>query len=97
MTPEEFRSAGHLLVDWIADHRAGLAQLPVQATTAPGQIASQLPAEAPELPDEFADVLADLERIIVPGVTHVNHPRYFGWFPANSSLSSISMRLPRSS
>src|SRR5579859_3730448 len=89
MGPEEFRAAGHELIDWIADYRARIPQLPVQAQVAPGQVAAQLPARAPEQPEPFSQVLADLSRIIVPGVTQVQHPRHFGWFPSNASLASV--------
>lgn len=89
MTPEEFRAAGHQLIDWIADHRAHIPDLPVAARTAPGEVAAGLSAAAPATPDEFAAVLADLDNVVVPGVTQVMHPGFFGWFPSNSSLSSV--------
>jgi aromatic-L-amino-acid decarboxylase len=89
MDPEEFRAAGHELIDWIADYRARIPQLPVQARVKPGEVAGQLPGRAPEEPELFGQVLADLDRIVVPGVTQVQHPRYFGWFPSNASLSSV--------
>jgi aromatic-L-amino-acid/L-tryptophan decarboxylase len=89
MGPEEFRAAGHELVDWIADYRARIPQLPVQAQVGPGEIAGKLPGRAPEEAEPFGRVLADLESIVVPGVTQVQHPRYFGWFPSNASLGSV--------
>jgi aromatic-L-amino-acid/L-tryptophan decarboxylase len=89
MTPEEFRSAGHQLVDWIADYRARIPRLPVQARVAPGEVAGKLPATAPELPEPFGQVLDDLNEIVVPGITQVQHPRYFGWFPSNASLAAV--------
>src|SRR5437660_1372206 len=88
MGPEEFRAAGHELIDWIADYRARIPALPVQARTKPGEVAGQLPPRAPEEAEPFARLLADLDAIVVPGVTQVQHPRYFGWFPANATLSS---------
>src|SRR5256886_14415503 len=88
MGPEEFRAAGHELIDWIADYRARIPELPVQAQVDPGEVAGQLPANAPEEAEPFARLLADLEAIVVPGVTQVQHPRYFGWFPSNATLSS---------
>src|SRR5690242_3108990 len=88
MGPEEFRAAGHELIDWIADYRARIPELPVQAQTRPGEVAGKLPASAPEEAEPFSRLLADLDSIVVPGVTQVQHPRYFGWFPANSTLSS---------
>ena len=88
MGPEEFRAAGHELIDWIADYRARIPQLPVQAQVKPGEVAGKLPRRAPELAEPFSRVLADLDDV-VPGVTQVQHPRYFAWFPANASLSSV--------
>jgi aromatic-L-amino-acid decarboxylase len=89
MTPEEFRAAGHVLIDWIADHRERVPQLPVMSTVAPGQVAAALPPRAPEQPEPFADLIADLERVIVPGITQTQSPNFFGWFPSNASLASV--------
>jgi len=89
MGPEEFRAAGHELIDWIADYRARVPQLPVQARVVPGEVAGKLPNQAPEEAEPFGRVLADLDGIVVPGVTQVQHPRYFGWFPSNASLGSV--------
>ena len=89
MGPEEFRAAGHELIDWIADYRARIPQLPVQAQVGRVRWRGSCPSRAPEEAEPFGRVLADLERIVVPGVTQVQHPRYFGWFPSNASLSSV--------
>ena len=89
MTPEEFRAAGHALVDWIADYRTRLPGLPVRATVHPGEVAAALPAAPPSGGDGIEDLLADLDRIVVPGLTQVQHPRHFGWFPSNASLASV--------
>ena len=89
MTPEEFRQAGHELIDWIADYRARVAELPVMSPLAPGEARAQLPAAPPEAPEPFAGVLRDLEAIIVPGLSHWQHPSFFGYFPANSELASV--------
>ncbi len=89
MTPEEFRVAGHALIDWIADHRARVPELPVAAQVRPGEVRDALPRRAPEAPEAFADVLADLDRIVVPGVTQTQHPGFYGWFPSNASLASV--------
>jgi len=89
MGPEEFRAAGHELIDWIADYRSRIPELPVQARVGPGEVAGKLPGRAPEEAEPFGRVLADLERVVVPGLTQVQHPRYFGWFPSNASLSSV--------
>ncbi len=89
MTPEEFRQAGHQLIDWIADYRLSMEDKPVLAQVEPGDVRASLPASAPESAESFADVMADLDRVVVPGVTMVQHPMHFGWFPSNASLSSV--------
>src|SRR5580692_10306267 len=89
MTPDEFRHYGHKLIDWIADYRDSLANRPVMASVEPGQVIAALPTEPPESPESFDAVLADLETIILPALTLWQHPRFFGYFPANSSLSSV--------
>ncbi len=89
MTPEEFRRAGHQLIDWIADYRQRIPALPVKARVRPGAVRAALPARAPEGVDEFSALLADLDRVIVPGVTQVQHPMHFGWFPSNAALASV--------
>jgi aromatic-L-amino-acid/L-tryptophan decarboxylase len=89
MGPEEFRIAGHELIDWIADYRARIPELPVQARVGPGEVAGKLPGQAPDVAEPFGRILTDLDDIVVPGVTQVQHPRYFGWFPSNATLSSV--------
>ena len=91
MTPDEFRRAGHALVDWIAAYRERLAvgELPVQATVRPGELLAQLPAAAPEHGEPFEAFLRDLDNLILPGITHWQHPRFFGYFPSGASLASV--------
>ena len=89
MTPEEFRKYGHAVVDWIADYRARLESLPVMAQTAPGDVKARLPSSPPDAPEPFEAILADLDRVVVPGLSHWQHPRFFGYFPANSLLASV--------
>jgi aromatic-L-amino-acid decarboxylase len=89
MTPEEFRRRGHQIVDWIADYRARVAELPVMARTAPGEIKAQLPSTPPNAPEQFDTLLADLERVVMPGLTHWQHPQFFGYFPCNGEPASV--------
>ena len=89
MTPEEFRSAGHELIDWIADHRASVERRRVRADVVPGQIRSGFTAEPPTGGAHIGQMLSDLEALVLPGVTEVQHPMHFGWFPANATLSSV--------
>ena len=89
MSPEEFRRLGHELIDRIADYRAGVAARPVRAQVAPGAICAALPKSAPATPEPFAAIFADLDNLILPGLSHFNHPGFFGYFPANSELSSV--------
>src|SRR5579885_3465021 len=89
MNPEEFRRVGHQLIDWIADYRARVADLPVMARSEPGEIRAQLPAVPPESGESFDGIFRDLEQIIVPGLSHWQHPNFYGYFPANSELASV--------
>src|SRR5947207_8185890 len=77
MTTEEFRDIGHRVIDWIADYRARIADLPVTAQTAPGEVRLQLPALPPDEAESFDAILGDLERIILPGLSHWQHPGFF--------------------
>jgi aromatic-L-amino-acid decarboxylase len=89
MDIEEFRAQAHALVDWIADFRAGIAARPVQAQVRPGDVLAQLPVDPPDEPQPFDDVMRDLDAIIAPGLSHFQHPSFFGYFPANSLPSSV--------
>lgn len=89
MTPEEFRQAGHQLIDWITDYRLNIEQHPVRAQVRPGEIRNALPPTPPEQPEELEELMSDLDNIIVPGLTQVQHPMHFGWFPANASLAAV--------
>ena len=89
MTPEEFRAAGHRVVDWIADYRTRIGTYPVLARTAPGEVRAALPATPPQDPEPFDAILQDLERVIVPGLSHWQHPAFYGYFPSNGSLASV--------
>jgi len=81
MTPDEFRKFGHRLIDWIADYREGVAERPVMSRVRPGDVKAQLPAEAPQQAESFDTILADVDRIIMPGLSHWQHPGFFAYFP----------------
>jgi aromatic-L-amino-acid/L-tryptophan decarboxylase len=89
MTPEEFRTYGHQLIDWLADYRTTLADRPVMSQVEPRAITTQLPATPPDQPEPFANVLADLDTLVLPGLSHWQHPRFFGYFPSNGLLSGV--------
>ena len=81
----DFRRQGHALVDWIADYFDHVESFPVLARVKPGEIAAALPDHAPEEPEPFEAVMADFERILVPGLTHWNHPGFLAYFPITGS------------
>jgi aromatic-L-amino-acid/L-tryptophan decarboxylase len=89
MTPDELRRWGHEVVDWVADYMAGIEEHRVVPDVAPGDVRSWLPPGPPDRPEPFADVLADLDRVVVPGTTHWQHPGFHAYFPANTSGPGI--------
>ena len=89
MTPEEFRRAGHETVDWIADYLDSVADLPVLSRAKPGQVRSALPTSPPDTGETWPDIMADMDEIIVPGLTNWQSPDFFAYFPANSTGPSI--------
>lgn len=90
MDPDEFRRAGHAVVDWIADYWTTLHQRPVTSADPPGTVAGTLPSAPPSTGGEPVEaVLADLDAIVLPGLTHWQHPGFFGYFPANTSGPSL--------
>jgi aromatic-L-amino-acid decarboxylase len=88
MTPEEFRRHGHATVNWIADYWSGIEDQTVLSSLQPGEVLDLLPAGAPEAAEPFEDLLADVDRIL-PGITHWQHPMFFGYFPANASPPAV--------
>ncbi len=89
MTPDEFRTQGKRMIDWIADYMGSVGDYPVLSQVDPGWVQSQLPASAPLQGDPFDDVMEDVERIVMPGITHWQSPNFFAYFPANVSGPSI--------
>jgi aromatic-L-amino-acid/L-tryptophan decarboxylase len=89
MTPEEFRKSGHEVVDWIADYLRDVHTLPVVPNVAPGALIDALPASAPEQGEPMEAILKDFRELIVPGLTHWNHPRFLAYFSISASGPGI--------
>lgn len=89
MTPEQFREHGHEVIDWIADYYERIETFPVLSQARPGQVRDALPPAAPEQGEPFADLLRDMDEIVMPGITHWQHPSFFAFFPANASGPAI--------
>src|SRR6267143_4034689 len=89
MTPDDFRRHGHAVVDWIADYYSRIESFPVLSRVQPGQIRASLPPDPPNKGEAFDDLLSDIEKLILPGVTHWQSPNFFAYFPCNASGPAI--------
>ena len=89
MSPDEFREYGKMVIDWIADYYSEVENYPVLSQVAPGQVRSTLPKSFPVKGENFEHILADLNRQILPGITHWQSPNFFAYFPANTSGPAI--------
>ena len=89
MDPEAFRHEAHRLADWIADYLADPGRYPVLSRVSPGDIARSLPSEAPVEGEPFDRIFEDFERVILPGITHWNHPGFFAYFAITGSAPGI--------
>jgi aromatic-L-amino-acid decarboxylase len=87
--PDTFRRHGHRVVDWIAEYLAHPERVPVLARVKPGEVRAALPPAAPEAPESLDAILADFDRLIVPGLTHWNHPGFFAYFAITGSVPGI--------
>ena len=85
----DLRVDGHAAIEWAADYLERVGELPVLAQVAPGEIRAALPDHPPEAPEPFADVLRDLDEVLLRGVTHWQHPRYFAYFATSSAPPAI--------
>lgn len=89
MNADDFRNWAHRAADWGADYRERVREYPVRARTQPGEIAAHIPAAPPESAESMEAIFADLDAIVVPGLTHWQHPRFFAYFPANAAPASV--------
>ncbi|MGC2197562.1 MAG: pyridoxal-dependent decarboxylase, partial [Terriglobales bacterium] len=89
MTSDEFRRHGHAVVDWIADYSKKIESLPVLSQAKPGQIRASLPPSAPQHGQTFEAILTDVEKLILPGITHWQSPNFYAYFPCNASGPAI--------
>lgn len=89
MTPDEFRQAGYQVVDWIADYWDRIEEFPVLSQVAPGEVRAGLDPHPPDTGEPFPKILADVERLILPGITHWQSPSFFAYFPANASGPAV--------
>jgi aromatic-L-amino-acid decarboxylase len=89
MTPDEFRRCGHAVVDWIADYHSRIESFRVLSQVKPGEIRASLPENPPAQGEPFEALLKDVERLILPGVTHWQSPNFFAYFPCNASGPAI--------
>lgn len=89
MTPEQFRQHGHQLIDLIADYRQTIAERPVMAQVEPGYLKAALPVAAPDQGEPFEAILDDFNKLVMPGLSHWQHPDFYGYFPSNGTLSSV--------
>ena len=89
MAPADFRDHGHALVEWIADYLIGSERYPILPRVSPGDVRRALPAAAPEHGEPFEAIFADFERVLVPALTHWNHPGFFGYFAITASEPGV--------
>jgi aromatic-L-amino-acid decarboxylase len=89
MNPSEFRRHAHAFVDWMADYLEQVETYPVRAQVKPGEITSRLPAAPPERGEPMERIFADFRSVVLPGITHWQHPSFFAYFQANSSPPSV--------
>ena len=89
MMPDEFRRHGYAMIDWIADYHSRIESFPVLSQVKPGEVRAGLPATAPQKGEPFDAVLHDIEKVILPGITHWQSPNFFAYFPCNASGPGI--------
>ena len=93
IAPERFVEYGKRLVEWVGEYLAHPERFPVVSRARPGEIAAALPASPPRVGESLDDIIADFERVIVPGITHWNHPGFFAYFSISASAPGILAEL----
>jgi aromatic-L-amino-acid decarboxylase len=89
LKPKDFKAEADPVIDWIDAYLNSLSSYPVKSPVKPGEIYQRIPDRAPEHPEHLEEILKDLDRIIMPGITHWQHPNFHAYFPANSSVESV--------
>ena len=89
MEIKDFREFGHRAVDWVADYFENIESYPVLSTVKPGEIKGRLPLNPPAQAEPMERIFADFQGIVLPGITHWQHPGWFAYFPANNSPASV--------
>ena len=89
MDNETFRRYGHEFVDWLADYFENIEDYPVKSRVTPGEILSQIPLSPPKTGEDMSEIFRDFKEVVMPGITHWQHPGWFAYFPANNSPASV--------
>ncbi len=89
MDADEFRALGHRMIDWIADYHQAVESYPVLSQVSPGDIRAKLPKSPPQQGQSLDSIFADIDKILLPGITHWQSPNFFAYFPSNLSGASI--------
>jgi aromatic-L-amino-acid decarboxylase len=93
MDKTEFKEFGYKFIDWVSDYLSGVEKFPVLSQVKPGEISSNLPQKPPGSGESMEEVFRDFQEIILPGITHWQHPSWFAYFPANNSPPSVLAEL----
>ncbi len=89
LDPKKFKASAGPIISWIDDYLGNITSYPVKSTVKPGDIYDQIPGRAPEQGESLDQIIKDLDEIILPGITHWQHPNFHAYFPANSSVESV--------
>ena len=93
MDKEAFRKFGYMCIDWVADYMDGVSEYPVMSRLKPGEVKERIPSDPPLTGEPMERIFEDFREIILPGITHWQHPSWFAYFPANNSPPSVLAEL----